>query len=69
MAASAFMNEGIDGIILLAQNCGMIRIGRNALDAKQKRVLQRQDIRVDARVGLQPDFFPLQQAPSWSAPA
>ncbi len=45
-----FVNEGVNLLILLAQNPGMIGVGAHALDSKEQNVLQRQGVGVGRRV-------------------
>ena len=54
-----FMNKRIDGLVLLAQDAGMVRVGGQALDAIDKQFAQTADIGIEILVGHDPHAFPL----------
>ena len=57
------MDERIDGRVFLAQDLGVVGVGRDALDAEEQRVLQGENVGVCRRVGLESRRFPLGDKP------
>jgi len=46
----AFVQEGVDRIVLLPQDLGVVRIGGDTLHAEEERVFQRNNVRIRARI-------------------
>jgi len=57
------VDEGEDGRVLLAEDLGVVRVGRDALGAEEQGVLEREDVGACRRVGLQPHAFALGDEP------
>ena len=53
------MDEGIDLVVFLPQNPGVVGIGADALDAEQQGVLQGHDIGVRGGIGFEAHGFGL----------
>ena len=57
------VDEGVHGRVFLAQDLGVIGVGRHALDPEEQGVLEGKDVGVGRRVGHQPHLFPLGHEP------
>jgi hypothetical protein len=55
----ALMDIRVDTVVLLAENLGVIAVCRDAFDTEKHGMLERQDVRVVARVGFQTHGFGL----------
>ena len=53
------MDEGIDLVVFLPQNPGVVGIGADPLDAEQQGVLQGQDIGIGGGIGFEAHGFGL----------
>ena len=53
MAARPFVHEGVNLVVLLAQDLGVIGVGADPLEAEQQGMLQGEDVGVRRRVGFQ----------------
>ena len=57
--SQAFLDKGIDLVVFLAENPGMVGIGRNPFQTEEENVFQGDDVRIFITVDIERHRFPL----------